>query len=179
MLLLLLNLVLVVSTFLLISLLQRNISVRLFTFQLESLVWQIAIADHLLLLLVLIVDLLLFLILNLLLSKQDISRDASFRIHILYLPLSFQMHLSLLMAIVLFMLLALKEIILAKHHLLIAIENWRVDFSDLWLTCMVHSLDLLLASQIFVYALLGQFIITLLVFTLIARIKEQMVSLLV
>ena len=89
------------------------------------------------------------------------------------------MHLPLLMAIVLFMLLALKEIILAKHHLLISIKKWWIDFSDLWLTGMVYSLNLLLASQIFVYALLGQFIITLLIFTLIAWIKEQMVSLLV
>lgn len=176
--LLLLHLVLIVSTFLLVSLLQRNISIRLFTFQLISLVWQITITHHLLLL-VLIVHLLLFLILYLLLPKQDISGNASFRIHILNLPLSFEMHLPLLMAVVLFMLLALKEIILAKHHLLISIKKWWIDFSDLWLTGMVNSLNLLLASQIFVYALLGQFIITLLIFTLIAWIKEQMVSLLV
>ena len=106
-------------------------------------------------LLIIVDHLLLLLVLNLLLSKHYVSSNASFRVHILNLPLTFQMHLSLLMAIVLFVLLALEEIILPEHHLLITIKNWRIHFSNLGLAGVVHPLNFLLTSQIFIDTLFG------------------------
>ena len=120
----------------------------------------------------------IFLMLNIhlfyefLLTHLDVTINTSFRIHVFYLPLTFQMQLTCLVGIHIW-----SGIILHLIVICMFISYWGSILLFLRLIIIFRNTLLISISEIFLNALFGKFIVAVLVFTHVIYIEEKMVTL--